>query len=118
MLSPLATLQSQGKLVKTRATKDKDGMLHSTTFEVVANLCLLACAYSDKNYERMSLPFLCIHLNHSHAQDIAIMEYQKKCKAGLIPQDQIEVTTAPASTANVLLQALQRYTRHQPLRSA
>ena len=92
MLSPLATLQSQGKLVKTRATKDKDGMLHSTTFEVVANLCLLACAYSDKNYERMSLPFLCIHLNHSHAQDIAIMEYQKKCKAGLIPQDQIEQT--------------------------
>ena len=29
MLTPLATLQSQGKLVKTRATKDKDGMLHS-----------------------------------------------------------------------------------------
>jgi len=84
MLSPLSTLQSCGKLVKTRTTKDKDGMLHSTTFEVVANLCLIACAYSDKNYEEMSLPFLCIHLNHSHLQDIEIMEYQKKCKAGLI----------------------------------
>lgn len=90
MLSPLSTLQSQGKLVKTSATKDKDGMLHSTTFEVKANLCLVACAYSDKNYEELSLPFLCLHLNHSHNQDIEIMEYQKKCKAGLIKVEQIK----------------------------
>ncbi len=89
MLSPLATLQSQGRLVKTRATKDKDGMIHSTTFEVNGNLCLVACAYSDKNYEELSLPFLCIHLNHSHSQDIAIMDYQKKCKAGLIKTEDI-----------------------------
>jgi hypothetical protein len=90
MLSPLSTLQSQGRLVNTRATKDKDGMLHSTTFEVVANLCLLACAYSDKNFEEISLPFLCLHLNHSHNQDILIMEYQKKIKAGLIQNDEIK----------------------------
>ena len=90
MLQPLATLQSQGKLVKTRATKDKDGMLHSTTFEVVANLCLVACAYSDKNFEEISLPFLCLHLNHSHNQDILVMEYQKKCKAGQIKTDDIK----------------------------
>jgi DNA-binding HxlR family transcriptional regulator len=92
MLQPLATLQTQGRLVNTRATKDKDGMLHSTTFEVVANLCLIACAYSDKNFEEISLPFLCVHLNHSHTQDIAIMEYQKKCKAGLIKTDEIQKT--------------------------
>jgi hypothetical protein len=49
-----------------RATKDKDGMLHSTTFEVAGKLCLIACAYSEKNYESLSLPFLCLHLNHSH----------------------------------------------------
>jgi hypothetical protein len=90
MLSPLATLQSQGRLVNTRATKDKDGMLHSTTFEVVAKLCLLACAYSDKNFEEISLPFLCLHLNHSHTQDIAVMEYQKQCKAGLIKSEAIQ----------------------------
>lgn len=48
MLQPLATLQTQGRLVNTHATKDKDGMLHSTTFEVIAKLCLIACAYSDK----------------------------------------------------------------------
>lgn len=89
MLSPLATLQSQGRLVNTRATKDKDGMLHSTTFEVVANLCLIACAYSDKNVEEMSLPFLCVNLNHSPTQDVAIMEYQKQCKAGLIKYEDI-----------------------------
>jgi DNA-binding HxlR family transcriptional regulator len=92
MLQPLATLQTQGRLVNTRATKDKDGMLHSTTFEVVANLCLLACAYSDKNFEEISLPFLCLHLNHSHAQDLAIMEYQKKCKAGLLPSEEVTQT--------------------------
>jgi len=89
MLQPLATLQSQGRLVNTRATKDKDGMLHSTTFEVVANLCLVACAYSDKNFEEISLPFLCLHLNHSQNQDILIMEYQKKCKAGQIKTEDI-----------------------------
>lgn len=90
MLSPLATLQSQGRLVKTRATKDKDGMLHSTTFEVVAKLCLVACAYSDKNLEEMSLPFLCLHLNHTQNQDILIMEYQKQCKAGQIKTEDIK----------------------------
>jgi DNA-binding HxlR family transcriptional regulator len=84
------TTQMLQPLVNTRATKDKDGMLHSTTFEVVANLCLIACAYSDKNFEEISLPFLCLHLNHSHAQDIAIMEYQKKCKAGQIKTDEVQ----------------------------
>jgi len=89
MLMPLATLQTQGKLIKTRATKNKDGMIHSTTFEVSAKLCLIACAYSEKNYEQLSLPFLCLHLNHSQTQDINVMEYQKKCKAGLINQTEI-----------------------------
>jgi hypothetical protein len=89
MLNPLATLQTQGKLIKTRATKDKDGMIHSTTFEVAGKLCLVACAYSEKNYEHLSLPFLCLHLNHTHTQDINIMEYQKQCKAGLINKFEI-----------------------------
>lgn len=86
MLNPLATLQTQGRLVKTRATKDKDGLLHSTTFEVTGKLCLIACAYAEKNYDQLSLPFLCLHLNHSHAQDRHIMDYQKKVRAGLIDQ--------------------------------
>lgn len=89
MLTPLATLQTQGKLIKTRATKNKEGMLHSTTFEVSAKLCLIACAYSEKNYENISLPFLCLYLNHSQTQDIEIMNYQKRCKAGLIDQSSI-----------------------------
>lgn len=88
MLLPLATLQTQGRLIKTRATKDKDGMLHSTTFEVSAKLCLIACAYANKNYEDLNLPFLSLHLNHSQQQDFDVMDYQKKSKAGLInPQD-------------------------------
>jgi len=65
-------------------------MIHSTTFEVSGKLCLLACAYSDKNYESLSLPFLMINLNHSKNQDIAIMEYQKKLKAGRIASASIE----------------------------
>jgi len=89
MLMPLATLQTQGKLIKTRATKDKDGMLHSTTFEVAGKLCLIACAYAEKSYDQMSLPFLCLHLNHSQSQDLNIMEYQKKFRAGLINQIEI-----------------------------
>jgi len=89
MLMPLSTLQTYGRLIKTRATKDKDGMLHSTTFEVAGKLCLLACAYSEKNYEQLSLPFLCLNLNHSQIQDFNVMEYQKKCKAGLINSAEI-----------------------------
>lgn len=89
MLTPLATLQTQGKLLKTRATKNKDGLLHSTTFEVSAKLCLIGCAYSEKNYENLSLPFLCLYLNHSQTQDIEIMNYQKQCKAGLIDHSSI-----------------------------
>lgn len=92
MLSPLATLQTQGRLIKTRATKNKDGMLHSTTFEVQARLCLIACAYAEKNYENLSLPFLCLHLNHSQTQDIDIMNYQRKTSAGLIDKTLIAQT--------------------------
>lgn len=92
MLMPLATLQTQGKLIKTRATKNKDGLLHSTTFEVTAKLCLIACAYSEKNYENLSLPFLCVHLNHSQKQDNLIMNYQKECKAGLVNLEDIATT--------------------------
>ena len=92
MLLPLSTLQTQGRLVKTRATKDKDGMLHSTTFEVVAKLCLIACAYSEKNFDQLSLPFLFLHLNHSPAQDRQVMEYQKRLRAGLIDTRQITAT--------------------------
>jgi hypothetical protein len=92
MLQPLATLQTQGRLINTRATKNKDGLLHSTTFEVIAKLCLVACAYSDKNLEEISLPFLCVNLNHSHAQDLAIMDYQRRASAGLINELTINQT--------------------------
>lgn len=84
MLAPLSALQSSGKLIKTRTTKDKDGKLHATTSEVNANLCLIGCAYSEKNYESVSLPFLLLHLNHSSDQDEAIMNYQRALSANRI----------------------------------
>jgi hypothetical protein len=90
MLQPLATLQTYGRLINTRATKDKDGLLHSTTFEVNANLCLVACAYDDKKIDEAALPFLCLQLNHSLQQDVLVMEYQKKIKAGLIQNDTVQ----------------------------
>lgn len=90
MLNPLATLQTQKQLIKTRATKDKDGMLHTTSFEIIGKLCLIACAYAEKNYDQLSLPFLCLHLNHSQSQDENIMDYQKKIRAGLINQTEID----------------------------
>jgi len=115
MLQPLATLQTQGKLVKTRATKNKDGMIHSTTFEVTGNLCLLACAYSDKNYESLSLPFLMVHLNHSHSQDIAIMEYQKKIKAGLIQIDEVKKAQKELKNLLATLQNVSIINTYAPL---
>jgi hypothetical protein len=90
MLAPLSTLQTHGRIAKTRAAKDRDGNLRSTTFEVSGKLCLLACANSEKYYENFSMPFLLLNLNHSQSQDTAIMEYQKKCKAGLIEECQIK----------------------------
>jgi len=92
MLTPLSTLQSQGRLVKTRATKNRDGLIHSTSFEVTGRLCMVACAYPDRNIETMGLPFLCIDLNHSEDQDNLIMEYQKRSRAGLIKTDDVRTT--------------------------
>lgn len=92
MLNPLATLQTQKQLIKTRTTKDKDGMFHTNSFEVVGKLCLIACAYAEKSYDQISLPFLCLHLNHSQEQDQNIMDYQKKIRAGLINQSEIDQT--------------------------
>ncbi len=92
MLTPLATLQTQGKLVRTRTTKNKDGILHASTFEVKAKLCLIACAYEHRKLDALSLPFLCLHLNHSHSQDLDIMNYQQKLKAGLVSEDEVRAT--------------------------
>ena len=92
MLMPLSTLQTQGKLIKTRATKNKDGLLHSTTFEVSAKLCLVASAYYEKNYENLTLPFLLLHLNHSKEQDLEIMDYQRAMIAGQIDKTVISET--------------------------
>ena len=89
MLRPLSSLQSGGKLVKTRATKDQDGLYHASSYEVSGKLCLVACTDSSRKDESLSLPFLSIELNHSKTQDEAVMEYQKKCKAGLISSEQI-----------------------------
>jgi hypothetical protein len=100
MLQPLSTLQTHGRLINTRATKDKDGLLHSTTFEVNANLCLVACAYDDKKIDEAALPFLCLQLNHSLQQDILVMDYQKQCKAGLIKTD--EVQAAKTQLKNII----------------
>jgi len=100
MLQPLSTLQTHGRLINTRATKDKDGLLHSTTFEVNANLCLVACAYDDKKIDEAALPFLCLQLNHSLSQDVLVMDYQKKCKAGLINTD--EVQAAKTQLKNII----------------
>lgn len=104
MLNPLATLQTQKQLIKTRTTKDKDGMYHSTTFEVVGKLCLIACAYAEKSYDQISLPFLCLHLNHSQSQDENIMTYQKKVRAGLINQSEIDQTQRRLKCAIASLQ--------------
>ena len=67
-------------------------MLHTTTFEVAGKLCLIACAYSEKSYDQLSLPFLCLHLNHSSTQDENVMDYQKKLRAGLINESDIART--------------------------
>lgn len=89
MLLPLATLQSGGRLVKTRATKNKDGLLHSTTFEVNAKFCLIASSSSNRNYSSLNLPFLLLDVNHTQSQNLALMDYTRKCKAGLIDQSTI-----------------------------
>jgi hypothetical protein len=115
MLTPLSTLQTQGKLIKTRATKNKDGLLHSTTFEVSAKLCLIACAYSEKNYENLSLPFLCLHLNHSQAQDIEIMNYQRKISAGLIDKTVMSESAQRLKCVLASLQSIRVINPYAPL---
>lgn len=89
MLNPLATLKTQGRLISTRTTKNKDGMYQSTTFEVEGNLCMVACTYQDKNYEQLSLPFLVVHLQYSSQQEEVMMEYQRRVSAGLINESEI-----------------------------
>lgn len=115
MLLPLSTLQTQGKLTKTRATKNKDGLLHSTTFEVKAKLCLIASAYCHKNYERLSLPFLSLHLNHSHAQDVEIMNYQRQLSAGLIDITEINKTQRQLQCVLSLLEPIGIINPYAPL---
>jgi hypothetical protein len=100
MLQPLATLQTQRRLVNTRATKNKDGLMHSITVEVNANLCLVACTYADKGVDEASLPFLCLPLNHTSQQDMAVMDYQKRLKAGLVKDD--DVKAAQQQLKNVI----------------
>jgi hypothetical protein len=115
MLMPLSTLQTQGRLIKTRATKNKDGLIHSTTFEVEAKLCMIACAYSEVNYESLSLPFLLLHLNHSTAQDAAIMDYQRAMIAGQIDRAMIAQTERRLKCLIASLEAVRVINPYAPL---
>jgi DNA-binding HxlR family transcriptional regulator len=90
MLIPFATLQNQGRLINTRTTKDRNGMLHSTTFEVVGRLCLLACVSAHKNYEHLGLPFLILYSSHSPSQDMALMDYNRQMSANLLDHTEIQ----------------------------
>ena len=62
---------------------------NSTSFEIKGKLCFVACAKPDKNYEGLSLPFLCLSLNQDSKQDKLVMNYQKKLRAGLINETEI-----------------------------
>ena len=90
MLKALSGLQSNQRLVTTRATKDKDGMFHASSFEINSKLCMIGCTDQDRSNYGLTLPFLHLQLNESKDQDKAIMEYQKKRKAGLVSTDEIE----------------------------
>jgi hypothetical protein len=86
MLTPLSILQTQGRLLNTRATKNKEGMIHSTTFQVKGRFCLLACANGDKTQKE--LPFLCLDFDDQNEQ--AFLDYQKQKRAGHFSFSMIE----------------------------
>lgn len=90
MLGPLSALQVQGNLVKTRATKYKDGMLHSTTFRVKGSLCLIARASKNKTLDSSKLPFLSLAMEHHPELEAQMMEFNKELSAGLIDTYQID----------------------------
>ena len=92
MLKPLATLQNQGRLINTRTTKDRNGMLHSTTFEVRGRLCLVACASTHTQYTHFGLPFLMLPLKHTPAHEQALMTYQQQLSAHLLNPLHIQQT--------------------------
>ena len=88
MLNPLGYASNAGKTDKNaRHKRQGRNATQQPLLKCVAKLCLIACAYSEKNYDQLSLPFLCLNLNHSQTHRIKnVMDYQKKCKAGLIDQ--------------------------------
>ena len=84
MLRPLKTLQAQGRLIKTRATKDKFGHIHSTSFEVTGKLCLAAFAYTSNDRPKQCFPFLTLFFQQSQDYQTQMMKYQQKLKSGQI----------------------------------
>lgn len=63
----------------------------------------------------MGLPFLCIHLNHSHIQDLAVMEYQKLCRAGQLKNNEIEQSKTALKNIIASLENLQVINPFAPL---
>ena len=57
-----------------------------------------------------------VHLNHSQQQDIDIMAYQKKCKAGQIQNEQIKETQHQLKCMIASLENIKIYNRSDKLR--
>ena len=91
-MPPITALQTQKKITKTMTIKDKMGDLRAMTFVVEGPLCVVACATYDKVRHDQANPCLILTLDNSAQQDQRIMDYQKRLRAGLIHEGNIQGT--------------------------
>jgi hypothetical protein len=84
MLKPLMALQNTGRLIKTQASKNKDGLLYATTFDLRTKLCLIAYSEESSKAPLSELPFLKLNLGLSPAQEKELLHYERQSRAGTV----------------------------------
>jgi hypothetical protein len=115
VMFPIRELQTKKRISKTLTVKDKNGQLKTVTLVVEGPVSVIGCTTREKLYEDNANRSILIYINGSREQDIKIMDYQKKLRAGIIDYTKERAVQQKLQHMQKLLQPVRVVNPYAPL---
>ena len=115
VMFPIRELQTKKRISKTLTVKDKNGQLKTVTLVVEGPVSVIGCTTREKLYEDNANRSILIYINGSKEQDIKIMDYQKKLRAGIIDYTKERAVQQKLQNMQKLLQPIRIVNPFAPL---
>ncbi len=105
-LYPLRELMSKGRLTKTLALKDARGKLRPVTVRAEGPVVVAGCSTREALYEDNENRAVVLHTDQSAAQDVAVLDYQRRLASGEVDREGQEAVRRLVQNAQRLLRPL------------